>query len=125
MKTVILIVSLICLSLLLISTKVNASPYLACDPPGDNETVASGQVEVNGSWESPFDAPGCTDKQVGCVWTDANGVKNFILRDLSGVTDGTHTVRARFINAWGEGEISDPFVFTKSRPGKRAVRLIP
>jgi len=101
------------------------SPYLACDPPGSDETVDSGQVEMNGSWETSFDVPGCTEKQVGCIWIDENNKEHFILRDLAGINDGSHTVRARFINAWGEGEISDPFVFTKSRPGKRAVRLIP
>jgi len=98
---------------------------LASDPPQADEQVSSGQVEFDGSWESPFLVPGCTDKQVGCIWTDGDNVQHFIWRDLEGVGDGQHTVRARFINEWGDGEISDPFVFNKNRPGKQQIRLIP
>jgi len=103
-----------------------ASPFLACDPhPPIEDPVTQAQVEMDGNWENTFDVPGCTQKQVGCVWTDESNKQHFILRDLSGVSDGQHTVRARYYNVWGEGEPSDPFVFNKSRPGKQAIRLIP
>lgn len=110
---------------LLFSVNAYASPFLACDPPTETD-ITSGQVEFDGIWEAAFEVPGCTGMKVGCVWTDpADNVDHFIFRDLAGVTDGQHSVRLRFNNVWGEGEISDPFVFNKSRPGKRQIRLIP
>ena len=109
----------------LFAVNVNASPFLACDPPEAESQVDGSQIEMDGTWEAAIEVPGCTEKQPGCTYTDLNNVQHFILRDLSGVADGQHTVRARFVNVWGEGEISDPFVFDKNRPGKRSIRLIP
>jgi hypothetical protein len=116
---------LTCLVVILWASVASASPFLACDPPTESGITQS-QVEYDGTWDPTVDTPNCTDKQVGCVWTDpTDNTEHFILRDLAGITDGSHTVRARFVNVWGEGEITDPFDFTKSRPGKRSVRLIP
>ena len=99
--------------------------YLACDPPDQADQVTAAQLEWNSVWEPPFEVPGCTEKQVGCVWSDDTGKMHFIVRDLDGATDGQHTARLRFINIWGEGQISNPFVFNKSRPTKKQLRIIP
>lgn len=114
----------VALAILLFASWANASPFLVSDPPTESGITQS-QTEYNGQWETPVDVPGCTDKQPGCIWTDSDNKEHFILRDLAGIIDGSHTVRARFINVWGEGETSDPFDFNKQRPGKRSIRLIP
>jgi len=36
--------------------------------------------------------------------------------DVSGVTDGLHTVRVKSGNMWGESAFTDPFDFTKALP---------
>ena len=112
-------------SALLFAAPVFAGPFLACDPTEQTELATKSQVEFDGTWEAAVDIDICTDKAVGCIYTNAAGVKSYILRDLAGITDGSHTVRARFANEWGDGEISDPFVFVKKRPGKKSLRLIP
>lgn len=112
------------LILLLTSTSAVAA-MLACDPPEASLNVTGSQVEFDGSWDTVVPFGNCTDKAPGCVWKDSNGVDNYILMDLDGIVDGQHTVRARFINIWGEGQISDPFDFAKQRPGKKSIRLIP
>jgi hypothetical protein len=112
------------LSILLIPAVASADPFLGGDPNLINADKS--QVEFDGTWEPAVIVAGCTQKQVGCVWTDANNVQHYLFRDLAGITDGAHTARARFIsNVWGESEPSDPFDFTKSRPAKPGIRLIP
>lgn len=120
-----LLIVLISASVILFEVSVWAGPFLACDPPPAEEHVSSSQVEFDGTWEAAVSVEPCTDKAVGCTYTDEAGVKSYILLDLAGIADGSHIVRARFTNFWEVGDPSDPFDFAKLRPGKRALRLIP
>jgi hypothetical protein len=38
--------------------------------------------------------------------------------DVTNVSKGSHTVTVAASNMWGDGEPSDPFVFTKALPSK-------
>ena len=80
--------TLVFLLMLLLWTSGALAANLACNPPGAAEQITGAQVEMDGVWEDVIDVPGCTDKQPGCVWTDGQGTQHFILRDLSGASDG-------------------------------------
>ena len=115
---------LIGLLILSFPVAVFAGPFLASDPAPEKDKITRSRAELDGTWDEWVNVPGCTEKQVGCVWTDIDGVKNYLHKDLEGIIDGDHTARAQWGNVWGDGEITDPFVFTKKRPGKGSLRLI-
>ena len=115
---------LICLVIILWASVAASAPFLASDPPA-NSAITGSQIEMDGAWETKIDVPGCTDKMPGCVWTDAENKQHFIFRDLAGLPDGNHVIRARFHTDVRAGEISDPFVFNNQPPGKPLLRLIP
>lgn len=119
------LVGVLVIVLVLMWTPVFAGPWLAVDPYAPEENVETLQVEFDGTQEAavPY-VPTCTDKSVGCIWTDEQNKPHLIVRDLEGISDGQHTVRERSTSVWGPAEWSDPFVFSKSRPGKRSIRLV-
>ena len=84
--------------------KAQASPFLVCDPYPAGTAVTSFTL----FWD------GATTGVVVPVLTDATGTYFHV--DLSTVTNGSHTVKARARNTWAESGDSLPFVFVKAAP---------
>ena len=82
----------------------SASPFLVCDPYPAGSAVTSFTL----FWD------GATTGVVVPVLTDATGTYFHV--DLSTVTNGSHTVKARARNSWGESADSLPFTFVKLVP---------
>ncbi len=87
-----------------ISVAQAAGPYLVCDP----YAVSVGLTSFTVFWD------GATTGVSAPVFTDATGV--YIHLDLSTVANGSHTVKVRAKNQWGESADSLPFVFVKQVP---------
>lgn len=79
-----------------------AGPFLVCDPYPASQAVTSFTLFWDGS---------ATGVSVP-VLTDSTGT--YLHFDLAATTAGSHTVKARAKNAWGESADSLPFTFTKS-----------
>lgn len=90
--------------LLLAATSLQAAPFLVCDPYPASAGVTSFTLFWDGS-TTGVSAP---------VFTDATGT--YLKYDLAGVTNGTHTVKVRAKNSYGESGDSAPFTFDKQLP---------
>ena len=84
--------------------QAQAGPFLVCDPYPAASAVTSFTIFWDGA-TTGISVP---------VFTDATGT--FIHVDLASVTNGSHTVKARARNSWGESTDSLPFVFVKQVP---------
>ena len=82
----------------------SASPFLVCDPFPAGSAVSSFVVFWDGSLTGV----------VAPVFTDATGT--YLHLDLASVANGSHTVKVRARNSWGESADSLPFTFVKLVP---------
>lgn len=80
-------------------------PYLVTDPI-DDYLADHFLVTIDGS---PNQVDGEYDTQAGTVR---------LHHDITGVSMGSHSVTIAAVNMWGDGEVSDPFVFVKELPPK-------
>lgn len=77
------------------------APFLVCDP---YSTIVAFRVQMDGgAW---VEAQGKTD---------ATGT--YLYYDLASVSNGSHVVKARAYDQWGESQDSLPFSFNKALPG--------
>lgn len=77
--------------------------FLICDPMPEEE-VDRFLVDLDG----------------GLIQVDAERADGMcrLHYDVSDVSLGDHTAKVAACNEWGDGEFSDPFVFTKAFPSK-------
>lgn len=86
------------LSVIFLSAMVaRAAPFLICDPQAE---VTKYVIEMNGSEFPEFAA-------------EPDGSMKY---DLSGLAEGSYTVRAKAGNLWGWSAYSAPFVFNVTIP---------
>jgi hypothetical protein len=90
--------------LMFVAMQLQAAPFLVCDPYPASSAVTSFTIFWDGA-TTGISVP---------VFTDATGT--YIHLDLASVTNGSHTVKARAKNSWGESADSSPFVFVKQAP---------
>ncbi len=81
-----------------------AGPYLVCDP----YAAAVGVTSFTVFWD------GATTGVSAPVLTDATGT--YLHLDLTSLSNGSHTVKVRAKNSWGESLDSAPFAFVKQVP---------
>lgn len=86
---------------LLMCSFATAGPFLTCDPPSESDGVTHYIVIID--TEGPVTVP--IDQGRGTLFYD-----------LSGITDGDHTVTVKAKNLWTESEPSTPFPFARSSP---------
>jgi len=86
-----------------------AAPFLVCDVPDPAEQVVSYIVYQDGV-------------EMGIYQAESDGS---LLVDLQAVTPGVYEWTARAVNAWGQSEVSDPYI-SPSGAGKPAnTRMVP
>lgn len=92
----------------------NAAPFLTCDCSVASENVTGAKLQFGtAAWIDVPVASTCGSvTPVTCT-----GASKVICYDLASLPSGPFTVKARFVNIWGESVDSLPFSGTKGAPG--------